>query len=159
MDAIFQHVNLIKKFIQAERMGDWQLHLACVHEMIPIFHAAGHLSYAKYSHMYLQEMLALKDSMTCDEFKNFTEKGYFTIRRTDKFWAGVWTDMTIEQTLMCSMKTSGGITHGRGITEGVLARWIQGAPAACDLCDNVEHYSQVKTETSNKHTALRRAKT
>ncbi|GBP41567.1 hypothetical protein EVAR_20375_1 [Eumeta japonica] len=58
-------------------------------------------------------MRKLKDIINDDyEFTQFTE-GFFTIRRTHKFWSGVWTDMTIEQVLMRSMKTQGGLTHGR----------------------------------------------
>jgi len=34
--------------------------------------------------------------------------------------------MTIEQTLMRSMKTIGGLAHGRGITDSTLNKWIQG---------------------------------
>lgn len=47
------------------------------------------------------------------EYEKFTEKSYFTVRRSDKFWCGVWTDMCIEQVLMRSMKIKGGLTHGR----------------------------------------------
>ena len=47
----------------------------------------------------------------------FVEYGYFTIRRTDKLWSGVWSDMTIEQVLMRVMKASGGLTGGWGISE------------------------------------------
>lgn len=45
---------------------------------------------------------------------------FFTIRRSDKFWSGVWSDSTIEQVLMCSMKSNGGLTRGRGITDTVF---------------------------------------
>ncbi|GBP73891.1 hypothetical protein EVAR_82720_1 [Eumeta japonica] len=68
------------------------------------------LLYAKSAHLYLQDMRKLKDIINDDyEFTQFTE-GFFTIRRTHKFWSGVWTDMTIEQVLMRSMKTQGGLT-------------------------------------------------
>ncbi|KAJ8867661.1 hypothetical protein PR048_031464 [Dryococelus australis] len=35
------------------------------------------------------------------------------MRRTDRFWMGVWSDLTIEQTLMQSMKSVGGLRRGR----------------------------------------------
>ena len=38
-------VLLMLSFIKAERTGTWKLHLHCVQEMIPHFHAAGHLSH------------------------------------------------------------------------------------------------------------------
>lgn len=40
-------VTLLQNFICVERRGDWSLHLYCVKKMIPHFHAAGHLPYAK----------------------------------------------------------------------------------------------------------------
>ena len=45
---------------------------------------------------------------------------YFTIRRTERFWGGNFSDQTIEQGLMRLLKTSGGMTHGRGITDSSL---------------------------------------
>lgn len=43
----FRMSTLIKLFIQAERMGDWKLHLDTVNKVLPFFHSAGHLFYAK----------------------------------------------------------------------------------------------------------------
>lgn len=53
-------IAIIKYYIRAERMGDFQLHLYSVKLMIPFFHAAGHLAYAKYAHLYLQVTAAIK---------------------------------------------------------------------------------------------------
>ena len=39
------------------------------------------------------------------------------IRRSDCYWAGLSSDLVIEQVLMRSMKTNGGLTRGRGMTE------------------------------------------
>ena len=49
-----------------------------------------------------------------EEYRQLTTEGYFTIRRSDRFWSGIWSDLTIEQVLMRSMKTSGGLTRGQG---------------------------------------------
>ena len=46
-------VTLIQDF---EQSGDWVLHVKTVHQMIPHFHAAGHLAYAKYVHLYLEDV-------------------------------------------------------------------------------------------------------
>lgn len=68
--------------------------------------------------------------MSPQEYKKFAVDGHFTIRQTDKKWAGIWTDMNVEQTLMRVMKVSGGLTHGRGVNkEGVLAK--MGSRYAC----------------------------
>ena len=39
------------------------------------------------------------------------------VRRSNRLWAGLSTDLVIEQVLMRSLKTSGGLTRGSGMTE------------------------------------------
>lgn len=129
----FNLVTLLKKFIDSERRGDWNGHLNCVQKMIPFFHASGHFQYAKCAHLYVQDMVALQSNHS-QVFKEFADKGYFTINRTGSRWAGVWSNMTIEQTLMRSMKTSGGLTR-RGITNSVIAKWVGGATAIRSLLE------------------------
>ena len=46
-------VHLLRLFIFAERTGDWKLHLFCISQIIPLFHAAGHFAYAKSARLYL----------------------------------------------------------------------------------------------------------
>ena len=38
---------------------------------------------------------------------------YHVARRRDRYWAGLFTDLIIEQILMRNMKSVGGLTHGR----------------------------------------------
>ena len=68
--------------------------------------------YAKSSRLYLQQMEDLEKSMPTEEYTLFAEKGYFTIHRCDSFWSGNFSDQTIEQCLMRSLKTSGGLFTG-----------------------------------------------
>ena len=75
--------------------------------MLPYFYASGHFPYEKSAHLYLQDMLKLQSVMDADEYDKFVNYSYFTIRRTEKFWNGVWTDMTIEQALMKEIKSIG----------------------------------------------------
>ena len=100
-------MNLLQ-FIRAERTGHWDMHKRAVHTMLPTFHAAAHLPYAKAAHMYLQEMERLENGLSQEDLHKFTSAGYFTIRRTHKFWSGVWTDMTIEQVVMKRFKSKAG---------------------------------------------------
>ena len=44
----------------------------------------------------------------------FFSTGYHVIRRSDRYWAGLSSDLVIEQVLM---KATGGLTRGRGMTE------------------------------------------
>ena len=51
-----QLVDLLRKFIKYERIGDWDLHLQNLYEMIPVSAASGHLFYLKSVHIYLQKI-------------------------------------------------------------------------------------------------------
>lgn len=151
----FRMTTLMKQFIEAERSVNSMLHLETVKKMLPFFHAAGHFLYAKCGHLYLQDMMKLHEIMDPTEYEEFSTRGYFTIRRSDKYWCGIWSDMTIEQTLMKSMKSSGGLTHGRGITDSVLTRWTLGMVHMQNICDEVEAFCNVQTETSKQHVDMR----
>ncbi|KYN28334.1 hypothetical protein ALC57_02247 [Trachymyrmex cornetzi] len=52
----FNMVSLLKKFIEAERTGDWEKHLYIIKLMILYFHASGHFPYAKSCQIYLQSV-------------------------------------------------------------------------------------------------------
>ena len=78
-------VYIIKLFLYAERTGNWELHLHCISQMIPLFHAAGHLAYAKSARLYLHQMQNLEEIMSDDVHRNFTERGFFTVRHSDHF--------------------------------------------------------------------------
>ncbi|CAH0746943.1 unnamed protein product [Bemisia tabaci] len=151
-------VQIIRMFIRAERTGNWPLHMACIEKMLPFFHASGHLNYAKSAHLYLQEMLELPRKMSDGEFKSFSQKGFFAIRRSNKFWSGLWSDLTIEQVLMRSMKSSGGLTHGRGITESTLAKWISSIPVTLPYSIELEEFCGTKSEFSEQHVELRNSR-
>ena len=52
-------VKILRKFIKAEHMGNWSLHLEAVVDMLPYLAASGHSLYAKSARIYLQTMLGL----------------------------------------------------------------------------------------------------
>ncbi|GBN07534.1 hypothetical protein AVEN_252904-1 [Araneus ventricosus] len=100
-------------------------------------------------------MLNLKDKLDPIEYEKFTKDGYFTIRRTDKFWSGIWSYQTIEGTLMKTMKRSGGLTRGRGITESVLTQWTLGMIHLHNICEEVEKFCNITSVTSEQHVDMR----
>lgn len=77
-------------------------------------------------------------------FVKCVQMGYFTIRRSSKFWCGTWSDMVIEQTLMRLMKSSGGLTRGRGITPSVLIKWTKNMAPSSEICQSLEVFSGMK---------------
>ena len=47
-------------------------------------------------------------------FQKFVN-GFHVIRRSDRYWAGLGSDLVIEQTLMRSLKSTVGLTRGGGM--------------------------------------------
>lgn len=89
-------------------------------------------------------MLTLETRKDPVEYEEFTDRGCFTVRRSEKFWSGVWTD----QTLMQMKKTAGGLTAGGGITKGVLTHWTLGMVYLQSICFEIEKYSGITSATS-----------
>ena len=51
------------------------------------------------------------------------ENGTHAVQRSQRYWAGLWFDLVIEQTLMRSVKSTGGLTRGRCMQEGTRYLW------------------------------------
>jgi hypothetical protein len=113
-----QYIQNVKLRICAERTGDWTLHLVSVSRMLNLFAATGHNNYAKCARLYLQMMQRLPESHPW-LYEKFMKGGNHALRRSDRYWAGLSTDLVIEQVMMRSLKSRGGLTHGRGITDTV----------------------------------------
>lgn len=145
-------VIIALQFIEAERLGDWKLHLQAVRDMLPYFHASGHFAYAKSAQVYLQDMVQLESQMDDEEYYKFTSEGFFTIRRTDKAWSGIWSDMTIEQTLNRFFGTD--LKHGRGVTPSVVTRYLLAMPTAFNIMNCLEEYCNLSSYTSEQHIDL-----
>ena len=65
-------VSILQRFIKAERMANWKLHLQIVQDMLPYFAASGHSLYAKSAYVYMQIMLRLPENHP-DAHRNFME--------------------------------------------------------------------------------------
>ncbi|GBM38242.1 hypothetical protein AVEN_47338-1 [Araneus ventricosus] len=83
-------------------------------------------------------------------FRRFIQ-GFFTARRSAKFSCGTSTDMVIEQSLMKSMKTDGGIARGRSTQESVISKWVYSKHATNTACEGLEDLANVKMDTTDKH--------
>ena len=111
-------------FIFAEITGSWLMLLAAISKMIDLFAATGHVNYCKCARLYLQQMLHLERTYPW-LYPKFSEHGYHTVRRSERFWAGLWTDLVIEQVLIRGLKSRGGLTRGRGVSESVRLIWVK----------------------------------
>ena len=102
---------------------------------------AGHNHYTKSCHLYLQRMDKLED--THPTVYQAFQSGMHVVRRSDRFWAGLSTDLVIEQELMRSLKTSGGLTNGSGMTEAQRSLWVLLRPVCSTVNLLMERISQI----------------
>ena len=79
-------------------------HILC--KMIPVFHSAGHLAYAKYARLCIQQLADCQNWMSAQEYNEFLEDGKAMIRRFDMEWSGNEPGNVIKQNLMCLLKIS-----------------------------------------------------
>ena len=144
-----QMIGILQKFIKAERTGNWQLHLQAVCEMLPFLAAAGHNLYAKSAYLYLQHMAELEH--VHPEVHSKFLVGHHVIRRSDRYWAGLSSDLIIEQVLMRSIKTTGGLTRGRGMTETQRLVWVLSVPVCVEMNHSMQEFTNVQYATSDQH--------
>ncbi|KAI4802446.1 hypothetical protein KUCAC02_020282 [Chaenocephalus aceratus] len=145
-------VDVIKVFIRTERLADHNSHLCCiVSRMLDIFAAAGHHQYAKGARRYCQLMNQLETLPAYKEtFQSFTAHGNHVVRYSSHDWSGTWCDICIEQTLMKSAKSEGGLSRGRmRHSDSGHKCWVL----------TLNHFSNVKRrmeESVKKHAPLHR---
>lgn len=148
-----EYVNVIKMFIAGERTGNWQLHLDAIFKMLNLFAATGHTNYAKSARLYLQTMRDLPSNYP-DIHKKFTDEQCHTVRKSDRFWAGLWTDLVIEQSMMRALKSRGGLTMGRGMTDSVITTWIHSMHACASIHNAMTDLTNNHHKTSQQHVDL-----
>ena len=139
-------VDLLRRFIRSERTGNWNLHLQVLHEMLPYLAAAGHSLYTKSIYIYLQRMAQLSE-----DSQSIFRDGLHVVRRSDRFGAGLSTDLVIEQVLMRCLKTSGGLTRGRGMSEIQRLVWLLSRPACTEVNVALQEFTGVQFSTSEQH--------
>ena len=142
-------LHTARAMIKADRTGSWKDHLQAVADALPIFAAAGHYNYQKSAYLYVQEMSEL-ESKHPDVYEKF-QNGFHVIRRTNQFWAGLSCDLVIEQTLMRSLKSTGGLTHGSKMTEEHLALWTMSAPITSEVNVAMQDFNDLTYATSEQH--------
>ena len=108
-----RNVTIANDYIRAERLTLFNLHLTTIAKMLPTVPAAGQGQYAEAARLKLEQVL--KFGLDVKAFYYYSK--FHTVKYSVRQWSGVWTDMSIEQTLMRFSKSVGGLTRGRLITE------------------------------------------
>ncbi len=149
-------VDILCRFLKAERTGNWGLHLSSLCDMLPYLAAAGHNHYTKSVYLYLQKMCTLETDHP-EVYKHFLA-GLHVARRTDRYWGGLSIDLLIEQVLMRGLKSTGGLTRGSGMSEQQRHLWLQSMPACIVVNNIMQEMSGVVYETSEQHKDLTKAR-
>ena len=142
------YIQIIKNFIRPERTGNRKLHLQSVKQMLSLFAATEHIHYAKSARLYLQNMISLEFEFLWVHNKFFNQ-GYHTVRLSSRCWEALWTDLTIEQLMIRSIKRRGGLTRERGVTKSVRILWIN---TTC--CVSGIHEAMTDLTGSNHRTSV-----
>ena len=129
-------MDILTMFLKGERIGIWELHIQAMYEMMTYLAASGHNLYTKCIHEYLQQMHTLHE--THHEASRHFDQGLHVVPRSDRFRAGFSLDLVIEQVLMRSMKTRGGLTRGHGMTDTQRLVWL----LANSVCAEVNNAMQ-----------------
>jgi len=94
-DCVIIPVFNMMRYIRAERVSDWSLHVAVVRDMVALFFAASHLNYARYGLYYLRTMEQLPD-----DARDCFLRGEHTMHHIPGIFNGIWSDMAIDTTFM-----------------------------------------------------------
>ena len=141
-------VDILRRFIKAERTANWPLHLHALDEMLPYLAASGHNLYVKCVHLYLESMIKLPQEQP-QLYQEFMS-GLHVVRRSDRYWAGLSTDLVIEQVLMRSLKTNGGLTRGRGMTDQQRLTWLLAMPTCAETNRAMQEFTASFTTQGNR---------
>ena len=141
-------VKILRKFIKAEHMGNWSLHLEAVVDMLSYLAASGHSLYAKSARIYLQTMLSLNRTIQmCTVIS-------LRVSMSPEEVVELGLDcplMMIEQVLMRSMNTIGGLTRGRGMTEQQWLTSLLSMPACSETNRAMQELTGVKYSTGEQN--------
>lgn len=88
-----------------------------------------------------------------DVFHKFCN-GLHVIRRTNQYWAGLSSDLVIEQTLMRSLKTSGGLTRGSWMIDDQRSQWTMSTPVTAEYNNAMQELNDLSYTTSEQHKEL-----
>jgi len=125
--------------------------------MLPYLAAAGHNNYVKSLVLFLNKMEKLQNTHP-NVYRHFVKDGLFVIRRTDNYWAGIFPDLCIEQVLMGSIKSVGGLTRGRGFDDSTSLVWLLSMPTCAEIHKAIEEVCDANDTGVDVHKDLFKAR-
>ena len=119
-------IQNLRLLIKAERTGNWELYSEALCRMLPYLAVSGHNLYVKCARLYLQSISKLEYDHP-DVHTSFMS-GPHVVRRSDTYCGGLSIDL-----IMRSLKISGGLARGRGLTEKQHVTWLLAMPACAEV--------------------------
>ena len=119
-DNFLRLLQLLRNLIRSDRQGLWELHLATVQKLQPIFAVFDRVNYLRWSSLYLEDMRMLPK--TAPEIHEMFMKGKHVVKRHQNKFTAVSADMALEQTINRSQKSSSGII-GHTKQKQFVAEW------------------------------------
>ena len=140
-------VLILKRYITAERSGDWEGHLRETENMLPYTVSSGHTKYMSCLPIYLDEMNKLPEYFP--ELYEELKLGNFTVRKTKGMFNGVWADLALEQTYNKEGKT----TLFKGLTEAECTRekYIKTLPFMTAMSEKIKIMAHIDAAQSDHH--------
>ena len=148
--AYMRCVDIVKTMITAERTSNWHLHLASVYDMLAVFAATGHHNYVRCGRLYLQLMMNLRFDHPW-LYDRFATDGMHAVRRSDRYWTALSTDLMIEQVMMKAVKGRGGLTRGRGMTDSVRALWVGSMHQCATIHSAIDNLTKIEPNGDDHH--------
>ena len=145
-----EYISIIRMFIRAERTGNWHEHLEAMRLILNLFATTGHINYAKSARLYLQSMQSL-DSEHVWLYEQYCKSGYHCIRHGDRYWADLWLDLVNEQCMMRDIKSSGGLTRTRGMSETTKNLWVGSLHECRAIHESMSKLTKHRSESSEQH--------
>jgi len=87
-------------------------------------------------------------------YSQFSDHGFQSVRRSDRYWAGLSTDLAVEQVLMRSLKSRGGLTHGCGFAENVRLSWIYTVHQCASVHVAMTQLTGLQQTSSDQHVQM-----
>ena len=153
-DEFIEMVEILLRFVRAERAGDWNLHIDSLSDMLPYFFAYDRINYARWGSVYFADMKSLPWS--AKEVHEEFLSGNHPVKRSGGSFNQVWTDLALEQSINRDSKTKGGII---GFTQqrDAVNRWYLTAHTRASIvsstkamCGN-EDIELLRNETGQPH--------
>ena len=139
--------QILRRYIQAERSGNWDNHLIEVHNMIPYMVSAAHRNYAVCLPLYLTDMRDIVESAPGAHTESIN--GNFCVHRTTGMLYGIWADLDHEQTYKRDGKTS--LVKVASQNPAVREKYLKTAPFLNAVSKQTEDMLHTLRSVSSHH--------